>query len=244
MTAWWMAPAAGRLGFSDKLRIVRKAVRAQLAALRRSPDRDALPAEALDEIKPPETPLARAAERACNDSSPSWLVNHVLRTWMWSALLARRDGVGHDADLLYAAAILHDLGLTDRFRPEHGGCFAIAGARGAFGLAREAGADNAAASRIGEAIALHLDVAVAVERGAEAHLLQRAAAADVIGTGLRGLSRPLRDRVNARHPRDGFVPALTETMRKEAAVSPDTRMGFYCRRLGFLDRIQRAWPSR
>lgn len=238
-----MAPGAGRLGFVDKLRLARDVVRAQLAARRRSDGRAALPPEELDDVKAPQTPLARAAERACNEASPPWLVNHVLRTWLWAELLARHDGIARDRDLLYAAAILHDLGLTDRFRPEPGGCFAIAGARGAFDLAREAGADAAAASRIAEAIALHLDLGVAIARGAEAHLLQRGAAADVIGTGLHGLSRPLRERVNAQHPRDGFVPALSETMRKEAALSPNTRIGIYCRRLGFLKRIERAWPS-
>ena len=44
------------------------------------------------------------------------LLNHCLRSYAWGTILAARDGLEHDPELFYVTCLLHDLGLTDRYR--------------------------------------------------------------------------------------------------------------------------------
>lgn len=39
-------------------------------------------------------------------------VNHCLRTYAWGMILGAHDGLRPDAELLFVAALLHDLALT------------------------------------------------------------------------------------------------------------------------------------
>jgi hypothetical protein len=41
------------------------------------------------------------------------LAAHCYRTYLFGAALGTRDGLDWDAELLFVAAMLHDLGLTD-----------------------------------------------------------------------------------------------------------------------------------
>src|SRR5512132_1237844 len=63
----------------------------------------------------PDTRLAAAAEALAVRVSPSALVGHCRRTYAFGAALLDRQGRTFDAELLYIAAMLHDLGLTDEF---------------------------------------------------------------------------------------------------------------------------------
>lgn len=231
-------PRVGQLDFAAKVRLVRDVVRGVLVASRKD-RRPPMPAEALDEISAPITRLARTVESA-SLQQPPWLLNHALRTWLWGELLALRDGLTFDRELLYAACLLHDLGLIAPYRPHPGGCFAISGAHAAFDLATSAGLGVHKASLVASAIALHLEVQVSLDSGVEAHLLNQGAMMDVFGgRRLRELAPTLRARVTERHPRDGFARNLADAMRVEAARSPASRVGFYCRHFQFLRRIER-----
>ena len=64
----------------------------------------------LERIRPPETPTAQAAAQLCAEASSEAIANHAFRTYLWARLLALRDGVRYDDELLYVASVLHDLG--------------------------------------------------------------------------------------------------------------------------------------
>jgi hypothetical protein len=47
--------------------------------------------------------------------TPLWLLNHLLRTYVFAELLGRRSAMKYGSELLYLGAIMHDLGLTVEF---------------------------------------------------------------------------------------------------------------------------------
>src|SRR5213083_2031780 len=69
----------------------------------------------------PDSRLARRAEKLVAEVSPPFLTNNCFRSHFFAVALAERDRVRFDAELLYVAALLHDLGLVARF--DTGRCF-------------------------------------------------------------------------------------------------------------------------
>jgi hypothetical protein len=235
----------GRLGPLERWRLALQSVRARLATRRRARrgavvSTHALDARALDHLEPPPGPLAPALLAWTAQQQPPWLQQHVLRTYAWSSLLALTRGVPHERELLFAACLLHDLGLTPVAATPADDCFALRGARAARDWLAAHGMAPERAHACASAITLHLDAHVPRETGAEAHLLQAGAALDVLGTHRRELPATWRDTVLARHPRAGFKQALCSCMRDEAARAPRTRIGLYVDRFGFLDLIEKA----
>ncbi len=229
----------GALRASDRIAFVAKAIAARLAA--RLPGRASrvLPATALRSIPSPAGALARHADAIAGDTLPPWLADHSSRTYAWAALLALRDGLAYDAELLYAAAMLHDLGLCAAHAPPPGGCFAVSGARAAQARLRSLGVPADTASRIASAIALHLEISVALRHGPEAHLLNRGAALDVVGREALSLEAALRDDVVQRWPRRACKAELRAAIAAEARRAPTSRAGVLVR-LGFLGLIAAA----
>lgn len=229
----------GAMGLSSRLAFVARAIGGRLALLPPSRASEALPASALRSLPSPSGALARHAESIAAEVLPPWLAAHSSRTFAWAALLAMRDGLTYDVELLYAASLLHDLGLCAPHAPPPGGCFALSGARAAKQRLRALGIEGEVVDRIASAIALHLEVGVALRHGPEAHLLNRGAALDVIGRDARTLERALREEVVARWPRAACKAELRTAMLAEARRSPKSRMGLLVR-LGFLGLISSA----
>ena len=59
--------------------------------------------------------LARDAEALARDASSTMLYGHAVRSYLYAALLADRDGTRHDEELLHVGCVLHDIALTPRF---------------------------------------------------------------------------------------------------------------------------------
>src|SRR5438094_5290543 len=127
----------------------------------------------------PDSRLARRAEELVTDVSPAFLTNHSFRSHFFAVALAERDRVRFDAELLYVAALLHDLGLVARF--DTGRCFEEDGADAAAALAAGVGWPPERSEALAEAIRLHLAVAVELEDGPEAFLLWHSTGLDVVG---------------------------------------------------------------
>jgi HD-GYP domain-containing protein (c-di-GMP phosphodiesterase class II) len=95
----------GRLGRAQLDQVVRRAAR------RVGRDRpEALP---LSIIPVPDTPVALEAASLLASQAPSVLAAHSYRAYLFGGMLGTRDGLSWDAELLFVAAMLHDLGLTD-----------------------------------------------------------------------------------------------------------------------------------
>lgn len=136
-----------------------------------------------------------------------------------------------DREVLYVAALLHDLGVAHT-TPLADECFTLVGARAALAAA-DATAARAEQGRVAaEAITLHINPIVAAELGVEAHLLAAGAAFDVVGRRYRALDAATVQAVLARHPRQEFKRRFRLAWREHAGAFPCGR-AHALRRLGF-----------
>ncbi len=129
----------------------------------------------------PDSQLARRAETLVGEVAPPFLANHSYRSHFFAVALAERDRVGFDAELLYVAALLHDIGLVARF--DTGRCFEEDGADVAAALAAEEGWPPERCEAVAEAIRLHVAVDVELGDGPEAYLLWHSTGLDVAAAG-------------------------------------------------------------
>lgn len=134
------------------------------------------------------------------------------------ALATAGAGLAVDEELAYVAAVLHDLGLTDR----HGGerRFEVDGAEAAraWALSRGMSADDT--QRVWDAIALHTSSGIAQHRSPECALVHWGAGIDVLGLGADRLPPAVIVEVNGAFPRDGFADGLADLLEAAARRSP------------------------
>lgn len=222
-------------GIAVKLRRAREAAPSPATqALQR------LDTQALHHLQPPTDAMARAALSAAEAAQPEWLTQHAWRTYAWGSLLALSDGLQPDRSLFFAAALLHDLGLTPAHAEPRHECFAVRGARSARQLMLQAGATPVQADRVAEAVSLHLNPRVPVSQGVESHLVQAGASFDVFGRRYREVPAPLRDAVLQAHPRLQMKTALCQCLQHQADGAPNTRMGLYVGRFGVTALVAQA----
>lgn len=128
-----------------------------------------------------------------------------------------------DRELLFAAALLHDVGLPTS-APQVD--FTRASARVARDVAEQVGLSTAASDILRSAITLHHTPGVTPARGQVAYLLSAGAALDVVGLRSWQLAPELLAAVLAAHPRVGFKPEFAAAFRTEAARVPRGRAAF------------------
>src|SRR5260370_39697623 len=88
-------------------------------------------------IKVPDTALVHDAIDLSRSLLEPFLFNHVMRSWLFGIVLAESAAIAPDAEILAVAAILHDLGLTERYNGENR--FEVDGANAAPGCLEERG---------------------------------------------------------------------------------------------------------
>lgn len=235
----WAQRTHGRLRRRDRAQLLGQAVLTRLSALPR-PWQDQLLGgrSSLTMPTPPDSGVARLAEERVREVSSPVMHAHCLRTWCFAALIAQRDGLQHDEELLYLACVLHDLGLTEAHdrRDATAACFAVEGARAAHDLLCHHGLAEDRARTVASAISLHLNIRVPTRLGAEAHLLSAGAAFDVVGRGVRKLPSATTAEVVARWPRRDCAAELATMTGAQANVRPDSRAALL-HRLGFAQLI-------
>ncbi len=244
-TLRWAEQTHGRLRARDRLELQAQIARLLLERVPRSLRRRIGTSEKLqtdlERIQPPETPTAQAAAQLCSEASSEAIANHAFRTYLWARLLALRDGVRYDDELLYVASVLHDLGLTERFwGRDDSKCFSVDGGEAAREFATANGWPRARVDALAEALVLHLNIQVRDRQGVEARLMQSGTTLDVTGARLGGLGRETAAAVVARHPRLGLKSEFAEWFRKEIAHRPDARLAFLDQRVGLGRRMQAA----
>jgi hypothetical protein len=195
-----------------------------------------------DRLRIPDTVIARQAEALSSEVYPQALLNHCLRSYAWGTLLAQRDGLEHDPELLYVTCLLHDLGVTDRYRDTVAGqsCFAATAATVAREWSRGHNWREPRGAALTDAICQHLNPQVRPEHGIEAHLMQAGAGFDVVGIRHWEVATATVQAVLARHPRLGFKKSFGSAICAQANQHRGTRAHFLVRYMRFGARIDRA----
>jgi hypothetical protein len=168
-------------------------------------------------IPVPQDRVSIAAWAWAGRTLPAYLLTHSVRSYCWGAVIAAGEGWDFDRRVLWAAALMHDVGLTRI--PRNRTCFEVQGATFARRFLERAGMPPVDAERVATAIVLHMAPVVTLADGVESVLLDRATGLDVRGAGFALVDRVRAD-VVGRFPRGDFDRHFLATMSKEAAVRP------------------------
>lgn len=165
----------------------------------------------------PQDAVAAATWRWAQSSLPRYLLAHSVRSYCWGAQIAAWDGRTFDAQVLWTAALFHDVGLTRI--PRNTMCFEVEGAEIARRFLEQNGMSPEAADRAAIAIILHMQPGVTLADGIEAVLLDRATAVDVRGVDYDVIDG-VRSGVVRKYPRGAFDRHFLRAIQREASVRP------------------------
>lgn len=189
----------------------------------------------LADIVVPGTPAARGAlEVATAYCSPA-LLNHSVRAYLWAAAYGAMNDIAFDAELLYVASMMHDIGLVREF-DSHTVPFEEAGGHVAWVFAAGAGWPVERRVRASEIVVRHMWDRVDPAKDPEGHLLGLSTALDISGRRPEDFPAGLRVEVLERYPRVGIGAEFTACFLDQAARKPDSLAGGFVRS-GIAERI-------
>jgi HD superfamily phosphodiesterase len=151
--------------------------------------------------------------------SSAALVNHCERSYLWAASLGQLNQIEYDAELLYVAAMLHDLGLSPAF-DNHLAPFEDAGGDVGWVFGAGAGWTAERRDRVREIIVRHMWHEVDPAVDAEGHLLREATALDISGHNVDAWPTDFRAEVLRRYPRLTLVAEFTAAFEDQARRKP------------------------
>jgi HD domain len=165
----------------------------------------------------PHDAVSAATWRWAQSSLPRYLLAHSVRSYCWGAEIALEEGWTFDAQVLWTAALFHDVGLTRI--PRNTMCFEVEGAEIARAFLEAHGMSPEAADRAAIAIILHMQPGVTLSDGVEAVLLDRATGIDVRGVDYDVIGR-VRSGVVRKHPRGAFDRHFLRAIEREVGLRP------------------------
>jgi hypothetical protein len=170
-------------------------------------------------LLPAPSPATTAAREVVVRYSSAALVNHCDRSYLWSASLGRLKGIPYDAELLYVAAKLHDLGLVAAF-DNHLAPFEDAGGDVGWVFGAGAGWPAERRDRVKEIIVRHMWDEVDPAMDAEGHLLAEGTGLDISGRNVETWPADLRAEVLRRHPRLTLATEFAAAFEDQARRKP------------------------
>ncbi len=179
----------------------------------------------------PTGALAEASLATVRSSVSRPIVDHSIRSFLFARLLADHEGRLDDADydegLLFAATVMHDLGLGERATGE--ARFEVEGADLAAAVLRGHGVAERDVDRVWEAIALHASLGIAHRRGLLTSLTHRGVFADAGGI-TDGVADRLRQEVLEVFPRPAgdrsIADAIVAHATRSDAAAPRGSLAF------------------
>ena len=174
-------------------------------------------------VTAPDSQLAKDAVSLVERIHSPALLHHVHRTWWFAEFIGKKRALKYDRELVYLAAMLHDLGLT----PEHAADqrFEVDGADAA---SRFLKANNYPDDKVGlvwDAIALHTSAGIADRKQPEVALIHFGTHVNVFGLRLDEITPSLVDEILELYPRIGMKAAFTEALTEVVKRKPHTAIG-------------------
>lgn len=179
------------------------------------------------ELSLPDGPIARASLTIAQEQTSQPLVDHCVRTFLFARLIAQQEGADRDTEydenLLFAATVMHDLGLSDSASAD--ARFEVVGADMAVPLLTQLGVPDSDIDRVWEAIALHSTPGIAARRGLLTYLTHFGVALDA---GHPGKTLPPEQQAAVNHawPRPPGDTSVPDAIIKHASRSPAARPPF------------------
>lgn len=185
----------------------------------------------------PQDAVSNATWAWAHRRVPGYLLAHSIRVYAWAVTLGRDEYLAFDSPILWAASLMHDVGLTRI--PQNTRCFEFQGADVARRFLAGEGMPSVAAARVGRAIELHMAPVVTLADGVESVLLDRATGIDVRGAEIERVAA-VRERVVRAYPRGDFDRHFLAAIDREVAMRPSCQSERLRKRLG-PDAAQNPW---
>lgn len=176
-------------------------------------------------IAVPDSALAREITELVRDTETELLYHHSRRVFFFGALSGEAKALRYDAELLYAAAMFHDMGLMPGHASAHRR-FEVDGAHAARDFLRGKGVDERDVETVWTAIALHTTPGIPPYMRPEVALLTAGVEMDVLGLGFDTVPAVARETVAQAHPRGpAFKEGIVEAFYQGIRHKPDTTFG-------------------
>jgi HD domain len=172
-------------------------------------------------ISIPDSGLAREATATAQAAENEALFGHSLRSFVFAELIAKAQNVRHDPELVYVAALLHDIGLTNAFATPHRR-FEVDGAEQAKNLLTKRSAPDNRIRIVWDAIALHTMYGIARYKDPEVRLVSAGVITDVGAAFAPVLKKDDMRALFREVPRSGFNRAFLAQLADYAKRKPDT----------------------
>src|SRR5258706_15885207 len=164
----------------------------------------------LSDLDPPDTRIVRDVEQHASATHTQDLLSHAFRTYYFGAMLGAYHKLKYDRETFFAAALLHDIGLTEsRIAPLKQCCFAVSGGRQARDFLLSKDHPAAKAQIVGDAISAHLNLHLPVRKyGEVASLVAKGAVCDLFGFEKRKLPEQFKSDLLLAYPAGDLQAAL------------------------------------
>jgi HD domain len=177
-----------------------------------------------------ETPLVHDAIELARNSSEPYLFNHAMRSWLFGVLIAEGAKPAPDPELVAVSAILHDLGLTDRYSAQER--FEVDGANAARSFLKERGVPAYQIQLVWDAIALHTTRSIALHKQPEVAMTHSGITVDVIGAGLDLIPQDKVRAILADFPRLSMKEQFQKRLCSLVCQKPATSYDNFLRDIG------------
>jgi HD domain len=176
-------------------------------------------------IRVPDSKLAGEITEFIRDTESSLLFNHSSRVYYFGALAGRRRGLKFDAELLYAGAMFHDIGLVPAYSSK-ADRFEVDGANAARDFLRRHGIAREDIDNVWTAIALHTTPGIPQYMHPVVALLTAGVEMDVLGIDYTSFTDADRNAVVQAFPRTAhFKEDILQAFYNGIKHKPETTFG-------------------
>lgn len=173
----------------------------------------------------PDSKIARAATELVRDTEPSLLFNHSTRVYHFASLAGKRRGMKFDPELLYIAAMFHDMGLIPGYSSKSDR-FEVDGANAARRFLRQHNIPQPEIDTVWTAIALHTTPGIPQYMDPVVALLTNGVEMDVLGLAYSEFSDADREAIVAAYPRpEHFKEDIIQAFYDGIKHKPETTFG-------------------
>jgi hypothetical protein len=222
--------------------------------LQADPEENPVTTDVIAGVSIPDSRLVADATELVSTTTPELIFHHSRRVFLFGSLQASRAGLRPDPELLYVAALFHDLGLVPPYRGDDQR-FELDGADQARDFLRSHGFSDADSELVWTAIALHTTPEVPWRMAPVIAATTAGVETDVLGLRLDALTESEIAAVVAAHPRPRFKQSILAAFTAGFAERPGSTFGTVnadvlehfvpgFRRIDFVDVIENsAWPE-
>jgi len=176
-------------------------------------------------IAVPDSALARQITELVRDTENDLLYHHSRRVYFFGALSGEAKALKYDPELLYAAAMFHDMGLTPGYSSKDKR-FEVDGANTARDFLRGKGVSEVDIETVWTSIALHTTPNIPQYMKPEIALLTAGVEMDVLGMGFENVPTADREKVAEVHPRGtSFKQGIVDAFYNGIRNKPETTFG-------------------